>query len=245
MNILKHTPKAVALFCFSFLAVCSVVQAQSVISVKVGTTTNNAGTNGVYMESGQAVLGGASGYWNEFPYVSSTPFDAELYDNSNVDTGANITIANSSGTGVKTTTTGINPAFLFNQQPYGNSGEVFTISFASLQPDTDYLIVGYASRTSSGAGAIWAVTDGTLISGTTSNGTSMDITAGNGNAYSEFTAETDDSGFLTITDSGNPGTAITVLSGIQLEQSVPEPSTYALLGLGALALVVVYRRKTA
>ena len=28
-------------------------------------------------------------------------------------------------------------------------------------------------------------------------------------------------------------------------QSVPEPSTYALFGLGALALVVAYRRKVA
>jgi hypothetical protein len=27
--------------------------------------------------------------------------------------------------------------------------------------------------------------------------------------------------------------------------SIPEPSTYALIGLGALALVIAYRRKTA
>ena len=37
---------------------------------------------------------------------------------------------------------------------------------------------------------------------------------------------------------GNGATAATVTS-------VPEPSTYALFGLGALALVVAYRRKVA
>jgi hypothetical protein len=244
MNLLKHTPKAVALICFSFLILSPSVKAQSVINVKVGTTTNNAGVDGVYNETGQAVLGGSSGFWNEFSYVSTTPFNVELFNNSNSDTGAQISIANSTGTGVKTTTSGINPAFLFNNQPYQNAGGVFTISFSSLQPDTDYLFVGYGSRTSSGAGALWAVTDGTYISGTTSNGTSMDITTGNGNSYSEFTVETDDSGFLTVTDSGNPGGSITALAGVQLQQT-PEPSTYALLGLGALALVIMYRRKAA
>ena len=43
---------------------------------------------------------------------------------------------------------------------------------------------------------------------------------------------------VTYDSSGNPtfdGTA----------QVVPEPSTYALFGLGALALVIAYRRKVA
>jgi len=243
MNITKPILKSGAFLGICLLAVSSAVRAQSVIDVKVGTTTNNGGTNGVYQESGQAVLGTSTDYWNEFPYVSTTPYDVALVDNSDASTGVQVTINHSAGIGAKTTTSGINPYFLFNQEPYMNAGGVFTITLSDLIPNDAYIFVGYASRTSSSAGATWAVTDGTLISGTTSNGSSMDITAGNGSAYSEFQVRADGSGSLTITDTGSPTNGITVLSGFQIEQAVPEPATYALFGLGALALGIVYRRR--
>jgi len=127
-----------------------------------------------------------------------------------------------------------------------NAGGVFTISLTGLAANTEYEFVGYAARTSSSAGAAWAVTTGSLVSGATANnGTSMDITTGVGKSYSDFFVNTDGSGNLTITDSGNPGTAITVLAGFQLELvPVPEPSTWAMLigGLGTLLAVRRFRR---
>jgi hypothetical protein len=38
---------------------------------------------------------------------------------------------------------------------------------------------------------------------------------------------------------------ISGISTIPTTQSVPEPSTYALFGLGASALIIAYRRRTA
>jgi hypothetical protein len=44
----------------------------------------------------------------------------------------------------------------------------------------------------------------------------------------------------------NLGFRVASVSGIVPESPlIPEPSTYALFGLGALALVIAYRRKTA
>jgi hypothetical protein len=43
----------------------------------------------------------------------------------------------------------------------------------------------------------------------------------------------------------NGGTAYREFQVVGAADAVPEPSTYALFGLGALALVVAYRRKVA
>jgi hypothetical protein len=235
------------LLCLGILSLVPAVHAQSsIINVKVGYVSTTNESNFVFQAPTNAVLGGTSDYWNQFAYVSNTPFHAALVDNANNATGVTVTIANSTGVGFKNTTSGINPAFLFSYQPYQNPGGVFTISLYGLVPSTAYNFVGYASRTSSSAGAAWAITDGTLLSGTVANGTSMDISTGNGNAYSQFVFQSDVSGNAVITDSGNPGASITVLAGFQLQQApVPEPSSYAVLGLGILGLIMVIRRKKA
>jgi hypothetical protein len=123
--------------------------------------------------------------------------------------------------------------------PYQNAGGVFTISLSGLAASTAYEFVGYAARPTSSAGASWAVTDGTFDSGTTLNtGASVDVTTGAGIAYSEFLATTDGSGNLIVTDTGNPGTAITVLDGFQLEMAVvPESSAWTLLASGCGILI--------
>ena len=244
--------------CSCALAMClsSTLYAQALLNVKIGETANDytggvggggPELNGAYQEVAAAVLGSGNSWWNEYAYVASTPFQVSVVDSGdNAMSGVTLTVANSTGVGSKTTA-GTNPNFLFNNQPYQAVGGVFTITLAGLAANTEYEFVGYASRTSSGAGASWAVTTGTLNSGTTLNdGTSMDITTGVGKSYSEFFATTDGSGNLAVTDSGNPGTAITVLAGFQLEAVVvPEPSTIVLTltALGLLAGKTLIRRQ--
>ena len=230
------------------LAIClsPALQAQPLFSVKTGATTLNGGVDGAYQE-GAAVLGSASSWWNDYAYVSTTPSGVSVVDDSGTSiAGVTLTIANSTGTGSKATA-GTNLGFLFGSQPYQNAGGIFTISITGLSADTEYEFIGYAARTSSTAGASWAVTTGTLDSGTTSNdGSSMDITTGVGKSYSLLYATTDGSGNLTVTDSGNPGTSITVLAGFQIEAAVvPEPSAIALtvVGFGLLAGKLLRRQR--
>ena len=231
------------------LAICltTTLQGQTLLNVKIGQTTLNGGVDGVYQEIAAAVLGSGNSWWNEYTYVSTTPFQVPVVDSGDsAIAGVTLTVSNSGGTGTKSTA-GTNPGFLFGSMPYQNAGGVFTISLTGLAANTRYEFVGYAARTSSSAGASWAVTTGTLNSGATLNdGTSMDITTGVGKSYSAFFATTDGSGNLTVTDSGNPGTSITVLAGFQLQAvPVPEPSTVSLAGLGLLAGGLLLRRQTA
>ena len=237
---LKIARKVFIFLSASLLISGSVAQAQTSLNVKIGLTSNNGTTDGAYQETGAAVLGSANSWWNEYQYKSSTPNGVSVVDSSdNALSGVTLTVANSTGTGTKTTS-GSNPSFLFGSMPYQNAGGIFTVSLTGLLASTEYEFVGYAARPTSAAGASWAVTTGTLDSGTTLNdGSSVDVTTGVGKAYSDFFVTTTSSGDLTVTDTGNPGTAITILDGFQLEVAtapVPEPGTWTLIfgGLGAL-----------
>jgi hypothetical protein len=109
---------------------------------------------------------------------------------------------------------------------------------------------------------------GDLVNGSTSFGTNINLSNGN-NQYVAIKLNTDTSnsgsfnygwmsfnvsdagiydGFttptFTLTAYGYDTTGASVTVG-QTTAAVPEPSTYALFGLGALALVIAYRRKTA
>lgn len=240
---LKITPQIVAALSAGLVTLGSGAQAQTLLDVKIGTTANDGTADGAYQETGAAVLGSANSWWNEYAYVSSTPNGASVVDSSdNALSGVTLTVSNSGGVGSKTTT-GSNPSFLFASMPYQNPGGIFTISLTGLAAGTEYEFVGYAARPTSAAGASWAVTTGTLDSGTTLNdGSSVDVTTGAGKAYSDFFVTTSGSGALTITDTGNPGTAITVLDGFQLELApVPEPGPW-MLTLGGLGMLFAYRQ---
>ncbi|MEI6322942.1 MAG: PEP-CTERM sorting domain-containing protein [bacterium] len=64
------------------------------------------------------------------------------------------------------------------------------------------------------------------------------------NAASGFVGFTSTSAITSLTITA-PGGGIPGANSIQFGAAVPEPSTYALCGLGALALVIVLRRKKA
>lgn len=237
----KLPPKTVAWLCTGLLAISSSVQAQSLLNVKIGSTTQDASADGAYQESAAAVLGTANSYWNEYAYVSSTPSGVSVVDSTGAGlSGVTLTVQNSQGVGHLTTSG--NPSFLMNDMPYMNAGGVFTISIAGLLANAQYEFVGYAAYPGLTLGASWAVTTGTLDSGTSSNdGTSADITTGVGKAYSAFMATTDGSGNLVITDSSLTS-AQPVLSGFQLQAApVPEPGTWTLLA-GGFGVLLVFRR---
>jgi hypothetical protein len=245
MHPINLTQKVAVSFCFILLTGSFASQGQALLNVKIGTTSNDASANGAYQESGAAVLGSANSWWNEYSYVSSTPYEVSVVDSGDSSiAGVTLTVSNSGGVGSKTTS-GSNPAFLFASMPYQNAGGIFTISLSGLAANSEYEFVGYAARPTSSAGASWAVTDGTFDSGTTLNsGASVDVTTGVGVAYSEFLATTDGSGNLTVTDTGNPGTAITVLDGFQLEAAaVPESGSWAWLAGGCGILFTCRRPK--
>ena len=67
---------------------------------------------------------------------------------------------------------------------------------------------------------------------------------GSGPKIDEVTTNGDVSTF--ISEVGQPNTGANVGASVAISpESVPEPSTYVLLGLGALVLLITYRRKIA
>lgn len=216
-------------------------QAQSLLNVKIGQTSQNGSADGAYQETAAAVLGSANGYWNEYAFVSSTPSLVSVVDSTGAAlAGVSLTVQNTSGVGGLSTSG--NPAFLMNKMPYQNPGssDVFNISLSGLLASTEYQFVGYAAYPGLTLGAAWTVTTGTFVSGTTSNtGTSADITSGVGVAYSQFFVMTDSSGNLAIRDASLTS-SYPVLSGFQLEP-VPEPGTWTML-LGGGATLLAFRR---
>ncbi len=246
METLKLSSLTIITLTATLLTFGPAARAQSLLDVKIGTTSNDGSADGAYQESAAAVLGSGNAYWNEYRYVSSVPNSVSVVDSTGSTlSGVSLTVANSAGVGSLATTG--NPGFLMNDMPYMNPGGIFTISIVGLLVNTEYQFVGYAAYPGLTLGASWAVTTGTFDTGTTSNtGTSADITSGVGVAYSDFYATTDGSGDLTITDSSLTS-SYTVLSGFQLEAAaVPEPSAAAmtLCGGGILLAILRWRRPT-
>lgn len=219
------------------------LHAQTLLNVKIGQTANDGTADGAYQETAGAVLGSGNSWWNEYAFVSSTPFQVSVVDSSDsAIPGVTLSVQNSQGVGSLSTSG--NPSFLMNKMPYMNAGGLFTISLTGLAANSQYEFVGYAAYPSLTLGGSWAVTTGTLNSGTTSNdGTSADITTGVGKAYSEFVVTTDGSGNLTVTDS-SPTSSYVVLSGFQLQaMSVPEPASISLAAIGLGLAGAFLRRK--
>ena len=89
--------------------------------------------------------------------------------------------------------------------------------------------------------------NGSLVSQTSTSGilnsalTRPIIIGGNGYIDATQTLNGDISDYMYY----NTALSSSQVSHLYTIQSVPEPSTYALFGLGALALIVAYRRKVA
>ena len=228
--------------CACAICLSSTLHAQTLLNVKIGQTPQDTSADGAYQETPAAVLGSGNSWWNEYAFVSGTPYQVSVVDSgNNAMPGVTLTVQNSQGVG-NLTTSG-NPSFLMNKMPYMNPGGIFDISLAGLAANTQYEFVGYASYPGLSLGGSWAVTTGTLNSGTTANsGASADITTGLGVAYSEFLATSDGSGDLVVAES-SPTASYEVLSGFQLEAApAPEPATVSLIAVGVGLMALILRR---
>jgi len=239
---------------FAALGAAAAASAQPLINVKIRNGSSPA-SDAVFQASSSAVLGTATDYWNGFNYQSSTPNNASLVDSANnLLSGVTLTVSNSSGVGGGTASGSVqlSPSINLGLYAYQNAGGIFTITLNGLVANQQYEFVGYAAEpvTDPDSGANWAVTTGSLLSGSTSNtGASASLTGGLGISYVDMFVQTDATGKLSITDTNLAGASRTILQGFQLQQStsaVPEPATYAIwAGLGALGLVVWKRRQSA
>src|SRR5450432_1533732 len=142
-NPIKFTRSAIAVLSVAGILTGGAIGHATLIDVKTGADTNDASADGAYVE-GAAVFGSAGSFWNEYKYVSTTPFQVSIVDDTGATLpGVTLTITNSGGVGAQTNS-GSNPAFLFASEPYQNPGGIFTMSLAGLTASTTYEFIGYA-----------------------------------------------------------------------------------------------------
>jgi hypothetical protein len=130
---------------------------------------------------------------------------------------------------------------------YADNPVTMTLSLGGLTSGQDYQFqwwLNNSKRVDSN------VSDGTLFRTTAGNnpytvGLNANTTAVTGGlgqyAIATFTAN---SSTFNINFNGTDGSNVPMINAFQL-RAVPEPSTYALFGLGALGLVIAYRRRAA
>jgi hypothetical protein len=227
-------PGAVALA----LSLMATTASATLYSVKIGTSSD--GTS----ESGAAVLGSSTSWWNTFSYISSTPYQVSLVDDTGAASSVLVTINNSGGVGQLTNAAG-SPAFLMDTVRYQNPGGTWQIELDGLSANTTYQFVGYSAwiNGTTGYGGTWSVAAGTAGTGTyTATGNSVDVSSGVGQAYVEFLVTTNSSGTLVINDTNTSG--YVPIEGFQISSvtAVPEPGSLLMM-LGGLALLGAYTRR--
>lgn len=112
--------------------------------------------------------------------------------------------------------------------------DVVTMTLSGLTAGATYNLAGYAGEGS-------PVTFAASTSGTATGLNTDPSVFSLGNNYATFTGVADLSGVLTVTATPDAGNIIR-FSGLSIE-SVPEPATCAILGLGALALIIIGRNR--
>ena len=130
-------------------------------------------------------------------------------------------------------------AYLGTQNP----SPLPTMTIGGLADSSRYELIIYGTNGGSGAGGTWSV-NGSPTESTTGNGPSPFTTFSNGNDYVAFNVFSDATGHLVVTGSPGPNNnGYAILNGFQLA-AVPEPSSVLLLGLGAVGLLALARRRT-
>lgn len=200
--------------------------------------------------SGTAANPLLGGMWNQLTAASGT--SSSLVNSAGVQTNTSISWT---GDGLFSSGNG------FSKQPesalmtsYLYSHGLQTITFSKLQENSTYNIYIYTQGAGDGKGRILTV-GGTQINGGTETSKPMDpwaTTFISGQNYLTLTGATNSNGVLSITYSAigtsggrETGFSEADINGIQLMQasgSVPEPSTYVLMGIGGLLCAFKLKR---
>lgn len=114
------------------------------------------------------------------------------------------------------------------------ANDVVTLTLSGLTAGDTYDLAGYAGE---GSPVTFAASTSGTLTGINTDPSVFSL----GNNYTTFTAIADLNGDITVTATPAAGNIIR-FSGLSIE-SVPEPSSIALLGLGTLALLAVARHR--
>lgn len=202
--------------------------------------------------SGAAVIGSAGDFWNVLgSNPSLTPVSVSLADNLGVVSSVSLSYTGVGGGGFGFSSASGNPTSLMGDGiasgVNGGSGTSFaqiSFTFSGLSANTQYDVVAYGANTTAGAGTRFFSSISGPTLGTTT-GASNDINAGPGVAYTTFTLSTDGSGAFTFYSNFNSGvSAAGPINGFQVTV-VPEPSTFALVGIGLIGMTMFRRRRLA
>jgi len=234
-------------------AVCALGITTSAKAQLINVDFNAAGPESPTM-SGAAVLGNPGDTWNGIDgdqdgvYGTYIPL-VDSNDNTIVGSKWSFTTGHGLYDDAGGTTT--NPSALMEDYMYGGNGnEGGTIS--GLVAGDTFTLVIYGAGDQSGQGDIMTLsgdmTGGNTASTLDTSAIDRDITNGIGDAYNTFTGTIGASGEITIVLNPNttvdPNNTNSALDGFQLsEVAAPEPSTYVLLGLGMVGLLVVNARR--
>jgi hypothetical protein len=188
-------------------------------------------------QSGAAVLGSsADPTWNNLN--STTPTDTT----GTVDfTFTETSTLNYGGNGVANPDADPGTGNLFSANLYNPGNIPITYTIGGLANNQAYTLVLYAGG--SGANPANYTITGASTYTTYNSSDSYSIANGAGNAYAEVNVISSATGTLAVDESTASG-GYTVANGFQLQaESTPEPSTWALLGLGGAVLLFVRNRK--
>ncbi len=214
--------------------------------------------------SGAAVIGSAGDQWNHITDGSGTNFSLSNSTGSVSSTGATMSWASTGLFGGYNATpphTGGDDSNAFGGGTYDALMNSYlyltadqapkTISFKSLAASTSYDLYVYTEGDNMSAGRNLSININNNTIRTDHASLSNIGTFVQGENYIKFTGVTDGSGDLSFTYQGigsetvNGKAGEANINGIQLRQpsgSVPEPSTYVLMGIGGLLVVLRLKR---
>ncbi len=230
-----------------------------IINVDFNTPSASAG-NGVLRSDGTTNLnpfaaGASTGTWNEAVVASGNtitapaPPTAPYVDASGNPTSLTVSLSNFNGPGftgndVYSPAPGFLHSFMLE-----NDSITASMTIGGLTPLATYNLYLYGTNYGGGAGATFTI-DSVFQTTTGDYHTSPFTGYAAGSNYVLFTVAADGSGSLGVTVVGSStanfpgggGTVLGILNGFQI-QSVPEPGSLVLCGLGAIGIFALARRR--